>query len=204
LFKRVLIANRGEIAIRVARAASALGVESVSVYAPADALSLHTRVTTESRAIGTSQGSSSDPVRAYLDIEGLIGTAKVSRCDSVHPGYGFLSENASFAKRCLDEGLTFIGPRPETLALFGDKTKARELARSLGIPIIPGSPRTLANAEDAVAVSKKIGYPVMLKAAAGGGGRGMRAVASADEMSAAFARCQSEALAAFGDGSVFV
>jgi acetyl/propionyl-CoA carboxylase alpha subunit/acetyl-CoA carboxylase carboxyltransferase component len=204
LFKRVLIANRGEIAIRVARAASALDIESVSVYAPADALSLHTRVTTETRAIGASPGSSSDPVRAYLDIEALIEAAKASRCDSVHPGYGFLSENAGFAKRCLDEGLTFIGPRPETLALFGDKTKARELARSLGIPIIPGSPQTLANAEDALAVSKKVGYPVMLKAAAGGGGRGMRAVANPDEMSAAFARCQSEALAAFGDGSVFV
>ncbi|MGO9453336.1 MAG: carboxyl transferase domain-containing protein [Candidatus Binataceae bacterium] len=202
MFKRVLIANRGEIAIRVARAASALGVESVSVYAPADALSLHTRVTTESRAIGTALAS--DPVRAYLDIEALIEAAKSNRCDSVHPGYGFLSENAGFAARCIEEGITFIGPRPETLALFGDKTKARELARSLGIPIIPGSPRAVASAEDAMAVAEAIGYPVMLKAVAGGGGRGMRAIASADEMAAAFARCQSEALAAFGDGSVFV
>ena len=204
MFKRVLIANRGEIAIRVARAASALGVESVSVYAPADALSLHTRVTTESRVLGLSEAPSNDPVRAYLDIEGLIEAAKASRCDSVHPGYGFLSENAGFAKRCLEEGIAFIGPRPETLALFGDKTRARDLARSLGIPIIPGSPHALASAEDAIAVSKTIGYPVMLKAAAGGGGRGMRAVASADEMAAAFARCESEALAAFGNGSVFV
>jgi acetyl/propionyl-CoA carboxylase alpha subunit/acetyl-CoA carboxylase carboxyltransferase component len=204
LFKRVLIANRGEIAIRVARAASALGVESVSVYAPADALSLHTRVTTESRALRTSQVPSSDPVRAYLDIEALIEAAKASRCDSVHPGYGFLSENAGFAKRCLEKGIAFIGPRPETLTLFGDKTKARDLARSLGIPILPGSPQALANTEDAMAVIETIGYPVMLKAAVGGGGRGTRAVASADEMAAAFARCQSEALAAFGDGSVFV
>ncbi|MGC1343816.1 MAG: biotin carboxylase N-terminal domain-containing protein, partial [Candidatus Binataceae bacterium] len=204
MFKRVLIANRGEIAIRVARAASALGVESVSVYAPADALSLHTRVTTESRALGTSPASSSDPVRAYLDIEGLIEAAKATRCDSVHPGYGFLSENTGFAKRCLEDGIAFIGPRPETLALFGDKTKARELARSLRIPIIPGSPQSLASAQDAIAVAGALGYPVMLKASAGGGGRGMRAVASADEMPAAFARCQSEASAAFGDGSVFV
>jgi acetyl/propionyl-CoA carboxylase alpha subunit/acetyl-CoA carboxylase carboxyltransferase component len=204
LFKRVLIANRGEIAIRVARAASALGVESVSVYAPADALSLHTRVTTESRVLGLSALPSSDPVRAYLDVDGLIEAAKATHCDCVHPGYGFLSENAGFAKRCLEEGLTFIGPRAETLALFGDKTKARELARSLGIPIIPGSPHPLASAEDAMALAKTIGYPVMLKAAAGGGGRGMRAVASADEMTAAFVRCQSEAQAAFGDGSVFV
>jgi len=204
LFKRVLIANRGEIAIRIARAASALGVESVSVYAPTDALSLHTRVTTESRALGTSRAPSIDPVRAYLDIEALIKVAKSSRCDSVHPGYGFLSENAVFAKRCLEAGITFIGPRPETLALFGDKTKARDLARSLGIPIIPGSQHALASAKDATAVAETIGYPVMLKAAAGGGGRGMRTVVSPDEMSAAFARCESEALAAFGDGSVYV
>jgi acetyl/propionyl-CoA carboxylase alpha subunit/acetyl-CoA carboxylase carboxyltransferase component len=205
LFRRVLIANRGEIAIRVARAAAALGVESVSVYAAADALSLHTRVTTESRALGSSQApSSNDPVRAYLDIEALIEAAKVSRCDAVHPGYGFLAENAGFAKRCVEEGLAFIGPRPETLALFGDKTRARELTRSLGISIMPGSPQALASAKDAMAVAETIGYPVMLKAVAGGGGRGMRTVAAADEMPAAFARCQSEALAAFGDGSVFV
>ncbi len=204
MFKRVLIANRGEIAIRVARAASALGVESVSVFAPADALSLHTRVTTQSRVLGLSALPSSDPVRAYLDVDGLIEAARATRCDCVHPGYGFLSENAGFASRCLEEGLTFIGPRPETLALFGDKTKARELARSLGVPIIPGSPHPVAHAEDAIAIAEKLGYPVMLKAAAGGGGRGMRAVAGSDEMVAAFARCQSEALAAFGDGSVFV
>ncbi|HUN59247.1 MAG TPA: carboxyl transferase domain-containing protein [Candidatus Binataceae bacterium] len=204
MFTRVLIANRGEIAIRVARAASALGIESVSVFAPVDALSLHTRVTTETREIGAPQPPSADPVRAYLDIERLIEAAKASRCDSVHPGYGFLSENAGFAKRCLDEGIVFIGPSPETLALFGDKTKARELARSLGIPIVPGSPRSLVSAEAAMEAAETIGYPVMLKAAAGGGGRGMRAVMHVDEMAAAFARCQSEALSAFGDGSVFL
>ena len=187
----------------MARAAAALGMESVSVYAPADALSLHTRVSTESRALNTSLATS-DPVSAYLDVEALIEVAKASRCDCVHPGYGFLSENAAFAQRCLEEGIVFIGPRPATLALFGDKTKARELARSVGIPIIPGSPGALSGAEEAVAIAKKLGYPVMLKAAAGGGGRGMRAVAGAGEMPAAFARCQSEALAAFGDGSVFI
>ena len=181
MLKRVLIANRGEIAIRVARAAAALGVESVSVYAPADALSLHTRVTTESRALGKSQEASIDPVRAYLDIEALIEAAKASDCDCVHPGYGFLSENTVFAQRCLEEEITFIGPRPETLALFGDKTRARDLAQSLGIPVIPGS-QALASAEEALAVAKTVGYPVMLKAAAGGGGRGMRAVTGPDEM----------------------
>ena len=126
MFKRVLIANRGEIAIRVARAASALGVESLSVYAPVDALSLHTRVATMAHTLRSSQES--DPVRAYLDIEELIEAAKTNGCDCVHPGYGFLSENSRFAERCLNDRLTFIGPRPETLRLFGDKTKARALA----------------------------------------------------------------------------
>ncbi|HEX4182037.1 MAG TPA: biotin carboxylase N-terminal domain-containing protein, partial [Caulobacteraceae bacterium] len=146
MFKRVLIANRGEIAIRIARAAQALGVEQVSVYAPADALGLHTRTATQSRAIGAN-APANDPVRAYLDIEGLIQAAKDTGCDSVHPGYGFLSENATFAQRCAEEGITFIGPRPETLALFGDKTKARELARSLDIPIVKGSRQALGSAE---------------------------------------------------------
>lgn len=119
-----------------------------------------------------------------MDIEALIAIAKASGCDCVHPGYGFLSENTAFAKRCHDEGIVFIGPRPETLALFGDKTKARELARSLGIPIIPSSPHALANANDATAVADAIGFPVMVKAVAGGGGSGMRVVVSADEMTA--------------------
>src|SRR5690242_1316095 len=145
MFKRVLIANRGEIAIRVARAAAALGMESVSVYAPIDALSLHTRVTTESHALAPS-ASSNDPVRAYLDIEALIDAARATHCDCIHPGYGFLSENPGFAKRCAEEGIIFIGPRPQTLALFGDKVRARELARSLGISVIPGSPHALATA----------------------------------------------------------
>jgi len=200
MFKRVLIANRGEIAIRIARAASLLGMETVSIYPPTDALSLHTRVSTQSVALG----ASSDPVRAYLDLHAVIGAAKSTHCDCVHPGYGFLSENAAFAERCNAAGLTFVGPDPETLSLFGDKTKARSLARSLGIPIVPGSAQTVASAQDAAAIAGKIGYPVMLKAAAGGGGRGMRAVNNETEMAAALARCQSEALAAFGDGSVFL
>jgi acetyl/propionyl-CoA carboxylase alpha subunit/acetyl-CoA carboxylase carboxyltransferase component len=201
VFKRVLIANRGEIAIRIARAAQGLGVEQVSVYAPADALGLHTRVTTTSHPL--TGGSPNDPVRAYLDIEGLIAAAKATGCDCVHPGYGFLSENAAFARRCAEEGIVFIGPRPETLALFGDKTKARELARSLGISIVSGSP-VMTSASQAAEFAGEVGYPVMLKAAAGGGGRGMRVVESAGELAGAFERCRSEAEAAFGDGSVFV
>jgi len=200
MFKRVLIANRGEIAIRIARAASLLGVESVAVYAPADALSLHVRAATRAVEIGTA----GDPVRAYLDIDALVAAARSTGCDCVHPGYGFLSENAAFAQRCADAGLSFIGPDAECLVLFGDKTKARALARSLDIPIVPGSTQALASPEDAAALAARIGYPVMVKAAAGGGGRGMRAVSGEAEMASAFARCQSEALAAFGNGSLFL
>jgi pyruvate carboxylase len=202
VFSRVLIANRGEIAIRIARAAAGLGVESVGVFAPDDTLSLHTRMVTRAVAIGAD--SAGDPIRAYLDIEALIAVARANACDCVHPGYGFLSENATFAQRCVEEGLTFIGPNPETLALFGDKTRARDLAMSLRIPVVPGSAGVLATADEARAAADRLGYPVMLKAAAGGGGRGMRRVDAAAEMTAAFARCRGEAEAAFGDGAVFV
>ena len=198
MFERVLIANRGEIAIRVAKAAASLGVQSVGVYAPMDAWSLHTRLTTESRELP----SSADPVRAYLDVDALMRIAHETACDCVHPGYGFLSENSGFAERCAVEKLVFIGPSPGALALFGDKLRARDLARTLGIPVVPGS-RALASADDAAQLAKEFGYPVVLKAAAGGGGRGMRAVRDADEMNDAFARCCSEAAAAFGDGTLF-
>jgi acetyl/propionyl-CoA carboxylase alpha subunit/acetyl-CoA carboxylase carboxyltransferase component len=204
MFKRVLISNRGEIAIRVARAASALGIESVAVYAPVDALSLHTRLATESHEIGLRAGEDGDPVRAYLDAATLVQTAKASGCDCVHPGYGFLAENAAFAAMCAGEGLAFIGPSPAMIDLFGHKIRARALAQALGIPVVPGSSEALGSATEAAALARELGYPVMLKAAGGGGGRGMRAVAHADEMPEAFARCQSEAEAAFGDRSVFV
>ena len=199
-FERVLIANRGEIAIRIARAAAALGIESVSVYAPIDALSLHTRLTTLSRELV----ATSDPVRAYLDIDALIRIARETACDCVHAGYGFLSENSRFAQRCADEGLTFVGPSPAALALFGDKVRARDLARSLGIPVVPGSTKALGSATEAASFAGEIGYPVMLKASAGGGGRGMRAVANSAAMTDAYLRCRSEAEAAFGDGALFI
>jgi acetyl/propionyl-CoA carboxylase alpha subunit/acetyl-CoA carboxylase carboxyltransferase component len=199
LFNRVLIANRGEIAVRVARAAAALGVESVAVYPPADALSLHTRAATVARALPPSN----DPLRAYLDGQGLIEIAKESGCDCVHPGYGFLAENARFAQACGDAGLTFVGPRPDTLALFGDKTSARRLAQTLNVPVVPGTP-VLATAKDAIAAAEKLGFPIMIKAAAGGGGRGMRAVENELEMEEAFARATGEAKAAFGDGALFL
>ncbi len=202
LHRRVLISNRGEIAIRVAKAASALGMESVGVYAPVDALSLHTRLATVAREIGN--GAAQDAVAAYLDAEALVSLATETGCDCVHPGYGFLAENAAFAERCAQAGLTFVGPPAAALALFGDKMRARALARTLDVPVVPGSDGPLADAAAAAAVAADIGYPVMLKAAAGGGGRGMRAVASAGAMAEAFARCRGEAQAAFGDTALFV
>ncbi len=204
MFKRVLIANRGEIAIRIARAADALGVESVAVYAPIDALALHTRLSTQALEIGAGSSTSGDPVRAYLDIEAIIAAAKASGADCIHPGYGFLSENAHFAERCQSEGLRFVGPSPASLALFGDKVEARKFAQALGVSVVPGAAAVLSSIEEAKASAHKVGYPVMLKAAAGGGGRGMRTVARDEEMADAFARCQSEAEAAFGNRAMFL
>ncbi len=201
MFNKVLIANRGEIAIRIARAASALGVDTVGVYAPIDALSLHTKMV--DRAVELPAGGG-DPVRAYLDVEAVVAVAVATGCDAVHPGYGFLSENAAFARRCAQARLRFIGPDPESLALFGDKVRARAFARELKVPVIAGASAPLASVEQAREVAATVGYPVMLKAAAGGGGRGMRAVARAEEMAEAFARCQGEAEAAFGDRAVFL
>ena len=199
---RVLISNRGEIAIRIAKAAAALGMESVGVYAPVDALSLHTRSASQAKEIRN--GAAENPVAAYLDAEAQVAIAKETGCDCVHPGYGFLAENAPFAERCADAGLAFVGPSPTVLALFGDKVRARALAQSLDIPVVPGSDGPVASANDASAAAERLGYPVMLKAAAGGGGRGMRLVDSAADMAEAFERCQSEARAAFGDGALFV
>ena len=204
LLTRVLISNRGEIAIRIAKAASALGLESVGVYTPVDSLSLHTRFTSENHEIGAQGGAQRDAVSAYLNAAALVQVAKDSGCDCIHPGYGFLSENTEFAELCADAGVVFIGPPPAALSLFGNKVKARALAQSLGIPVVPGSSESLASASDAEELAGTIGYPVMLKASAGGGGRGLRVVESADEMAEAFERCQSEAAAAFGSGSVFL
>ncbi len=197
---RALISNRGEIAIRIAKSATALGLESVGVYPAIDALSLHTRCMTESHAIGTA----ADSVGAYLNAQALVQTAKARGCDCLHPGYGFLSENAPFAELCAAEGITFIGPPPEALALFGDKVRARALAESLAIPVVPGSADSVGSAREAERLAHDIGYPVMLKASAGGGGRGMRVVERAEQMAEAFERCCSEAQAAFGDGAVFL
>lgn len=197
--QRLLIANRGEIAIRIARAAAGLGIETVAVYAEDDARCLHVaRADAAAPLRGAGAG-------AYLDAEQLVAAALANRCDAVHPGYGFLSENAAFAHRCVAAGLAFVGPRPELLALFGDKLQARALARRCEVPLLPGTEddTSLAQVRDFLAALGD-GAAVMIKAVAGGGGRGMRAVTRLDELEAAYARCRSEAQAAFGNGALYV
>ena len=198
-FTRVLIANRGEIAIRIAKAADALGIETVAVHAPVDERSLHLVAADQVAPL-----PGGDPLAAYLDIDALLRIATEHGCDCVHPGYGFLAENASFAAGCAEAGLTFVGPAADTLELFGDKVRARALAASIDVPVAGGSPEAVADAAAAADAAAQVGLPVMLKAAAGGGGRGMRAVERIEDIAEAFERCSSEAAAAFGDGAVFV
>ena len=204
-FKKVLIANRGEIAIRIAKAAAGLNIPSVSVSSEQDSKALHSRVTSENVEIGQ---SISDPVQKYLSIEAIINAAKKHNCDCIHPGYGFLSENDEFVKRCEDNNIKFIGPTSTTIALFGSKVEARELAINANVPVVPGSTTVFATGQDVqyFVANNNIGmtYPVMLKASNGGGGRGMRIVDNADDIIPAFESCQKEALNAFGNGDMFV
>jgi pyruvate carboxylase len=193
---KLLIANRGEISIRIARTAAETGLVTVAIYAEDDAASLHTRHADEAIAL-KGQGAA-----AYLDIEQIVDVAVRSHCDAVHPGYGFLSENPVFARRCAAAGLTFVGPSPDTLALFGDKTSALDLATELEIPVLPGT-RVATSLDDARRFMAD-GGPVMLKALAGGGGRGMRPVLRPEDLANAYERCASEAKAAFGDGALYV
>ena len=197
--KKLLIANRGEIAIRIARTAAEMGLATVAVYADDDAASLHTRHADEALPL-TGSGAA-----AYLDIEQIVAQTLAAGCDAIHPGYGFLSENAAFARRCAEANLTFVGPTPETLALFGDKSAALALAAEAGVPTLPGT-RGATSLADAVAFFDSLGEgaAVMLKALAGGGGRGMRPVERREDLAAAFERCASEAKAAFGDGALYV
>ncbi len=199
MFEKVLIANRGEIAIRISDAEAALGVDSVAIFTEADRQSLHTSCATESALL-----DGTGPIAPYLDVAAVIAAAKNHGCDCLHPGYGFLSESADLAQACADNGITFIGPTPQALQLFGDKVAARQQAQALDLPVIPGSESAIGSAVQAQEIATQIGYPVMLKAVAGGGGRGMRRVDDADGLEAAFLRCQSEALAAFGIDGVFI
>lgn len=199
-FNKLLVANRGEIAIRVLRAASELKIPTVGVYTYEDRYSLHRYKSDESYQIGPN----SEPLKPYLDMEEIIRVAKLVGVDAIHPGYGFLSENVNFARRCAEEGITFVGPRADVMEKLGDKVAAKKVAKQVGVPLIPDSHITLEKAEDAISEGNRIGYPVMLKAAAGGGGRGMRVVRDAEEMRRAYTEARNEAKKAFGDDTVFI
>ncbi|GAB6889750.1 pyruvate carboxylase [Geobacillus stearothermophilus] len=197
---KVLVANRGEIAIRVFRACTELGIRTVAIYSKEDVGSYHRYKADEAYLVGEGK----KPIEAYLDIEGIIEIAKAHDVDAIHPGYGFLSENIQFAKRCREEGIIFIGPNEDHLDMFGDKVKARHAAMKVGIPVIPGSDGPVGGLEDVVRFAETHGYPFIIKAALGGGGRGMRIVRSKSEVKEAFERAKSEAKAAFGSDDVYV
>jgi acetyl-CoA carboxylase biotin carboxylase subunit len=197
VFERVLIANRGEVAVRVIRACRDLGIETVAVYSTADRDSLHVRLADRAVHIGPPTPSSS-----YLSIPSLVAAGTTTGCGAVHPGWGFLAENAEFAQACEENGLAFVGPRPETIEMMGDKVRAKEAMARAGLPLVPGS-NGAASLEDVRELAATIGFPLLLKASAGGGGRGMRLVASSEELDDAFRTASAEAESAFSDGSLY-
>ena len=199
MFSRILIANRGEIALRIIRAARELGVETVCVYSKADADGPWLQFADETVCIGP--GPSAD---SYLRIDRIISAAEVTHAEAIHPGYGFLSENAHFAEVCRDSNIEFIGPSPEAMALLGDKVSCKKMARKAKTPVFPGSEEAIEDEQEAIEIAEKIGYPVIVKAAAGGGGRGMRIVRETSELKKALSSARQEAEAAFGNGSVYI
>ncbi len=199
MFSKILIANRGEIAIRVIRACKEMGIRTVAVYSEADRNSLHVRLADEAVCIGGPKAEQS-----YLNIPAIISAAEIADVDGIHPGYGFLSQNAHFAEICESCNITFIGPSAQSIRLMGDKIAAKDLMRKSGIPIIPGSMSAVKNKEDALKTARRTGYPVIVKASAGGGGRGMRVCHNDVRLISALMTCQAEAQASFGSGDVFV
>jgi acetyl-CoA carboxylase, biotin carboxylase subunit len=199
MFKKVLIANRGEIALRVIRACRELGIQTVAVYSEADRESLHVRFADDDVCIGPAPARES-----YLRIPRLIAAAEITGADAIHPGYGFLAENAEFAETCAASNITFIGPTPEQIRIMGDKAAARKAMADVGVPIIPGTPGPVDDPEEAAGLAREIGFPVIIKAAAGGGGKGMRVAKDADDFARSFQLARSEALSAFGNGEVYV
>src|SRR6201997_3529617 len=198
--QKLLAANRSEIAIRIFRAANELGLRTVGIYSQEDRLGLHRFKADEAYQVGAGKG----PVEAYLDIAGIVALAKKKNVDAIHPGYGFLSENPAFARACEKAGITFVGPTPALLELLGDKTAARRLAASAGVPVLPGTEEPVQSAAEAQKIAREIGYPVIVKAAMGGGGRGMRVVHDPAELDSRLEEAQGEARSAFGDASVFL
>jgi acetyl-CoA carboxylase biotin carboxylase subunit len=197
VFRRVLIANRGEVAVRLVRACHELGVEAVAVYSTADHDALHVRLADRAVHIGPPP-----PGQSYLNVPSLVAAAATTGCEAVHPGWGFLAENAAFAAACEDNDLVFVGPRPDSIEIMGDKVRARETVAAAGLPLVPGS-EGLASVEAVRGLAADVGFPLLLKATAGGGGRGMRLVGSAEELADAFATASAEAQAAFGDGTLY-
>lgn len=199
MFKKVLVANRGEIALRVIRACKELGIKTVAIHSEADALSLHVRAADEKVCVGPAESALS-----YRNIPNVLSAAEITGVDAIHPGYGFLSENAHFAEVCESIGIKFIGPSSENIAMMGDKAKAREIVAKRGLPVTPGSPGELRSEEDALQAAQKIGFPVIIKATAGGGGRGMRVVNKAEDLGRAFQAAQAEAKSTFGNDGVYL
>ncbi|MEP6475164.1 MAG: biotin carboxylase N-terminal domain-containing protein, partial [Gemmatimonadota bacterium] len=199
MFKKVLIANRGEIALRVIRACRELGIETVAVYSEADRESLHVRFADDDVCIGPPPSRQS-----YLRIPSLIAAAEITGADAIHPGYGFLAENAEFAETCRASNIAFIGPTPEQIRSMGDKATAKRLAQAANVPTVPGSVGTVADLDAAIAVAESIGFPVIIKATAGGGGKGMRIALDAEQFGQSFSLAQNEALSAFGNGEVYI
>ena len=199
MLKRVLIANRGEIALRIIRACRELEVETVAVYSTADENALHAQMATKSLCIGPAKAADS-----YLNQQALLSAAKATGCDALHPGYGFLSENPDFADLCVESGLKYIGPSGDVIRKMGSKAAARTLAQQAGVPVVPGSDGPLSSIQQAKELAEQVGYPVLLKASAGGGGRGMRPVDCAEDLEGAFKAAQAEAVACFGNGEMYL
>jgi len=199
MIKKLLIANRGEIALRIIRAAKELGIKTVAVYSEADRASLHVRFADEAVCVGPAQGKLS-----YLNIPSLIAAADVTNADAIHPGYGFLAENATFAEICHDCNLTFVGPSPDSIVRMGNKSIAKDTMRAAGVPVVPGSDGIVTTIEDARRIAEEVGYPLMIKAVAGGGGKGMRYVETPSELDRAYATARGEAEASFGNGDIYI
>ena len=199
MLKRVLIANRGEIALRILRGCRELGIETVAVYSQADAEALHVQLAGQAVCIGPARAADS-----YLNQDALLTVAKATGCDGIHPGYGFLSENADFADACAREGITFIGPSGDTIRKAGSKSAARDIMRAAGVPVTPGSDGPVDSVEDALAAAEAVGYPVLLKASAGGGGRGIRRCDRPEDLASAYAEAKAEAQACFGNDEMYL
>ncbi len=199
MLKKVLIANRGEIAVRIIRACKELGIATVAVYSEADKDALHTRLADEAICIGPAKST-----KSYLNIKNILQAACGTGCDSIHPGFGFLSENANFAKMCEESNLKFIGPSYQIIDLMGNKSNAKELMKSANVPVVPGSDGSVKNVEEALKIANEIGYPIMIKAAAGGGGKGIRLVKAPEELPEAYEIVKQEALISFNDDEIYI